>query len=242
MNRKFFAAGLLSVAVVASGFLSVQAFQKEPGFISVSKSITREISPNRAEITVKIETSDLNMKMAVEKNKLIANNVYTAVKNLLDTKNGDFIKTGEYSAQANYNYKDGKRIFDKYNVVNSVTIKLANTEKISKIIDTSISQGATTVDDIKFSSTDYEKDCNEMLATITAKAYYEAAVIANSAKSKVKGIKSLSTSCSPENSPHPFYRMMAAAPEAAMSNAVRSPIESGKLKLYANIDASFFVK
>ncbi|MBP7211610.1 SIMPL domain-containing protein [bacterium] len=230
----------LTVIALFSGIKGVQALQKEAGFISVSKSLSKEISPNQAEVTINVKTSDIDMKIAVNKNKQISNAVYSSVKNLLDVKNGDFVKTGEYSARQNYIYKDGKRIFEKNIVVNSIKVKTTDVSKISTIIDMSVQNGATSVDDVQFSTTNYENQCSEMLSDITAKAYAQANLIAHSAKSKVVGIKSISTSCSPEGNSRPYYRMMEMA-TLAKDNSVKTPIESGKVKLYANIDASFYV-
>lgn len=246
MSKKLSAIGIfIALAITISGFACANAtalekVEKDAGFISVSKSTTKELSPNQAELTVKIETSDTNLKSAVSKNKTIANNVYSSLKKMICTEKGDFIKTGNYSASPNYNYKDGKKTFDKYVVANTIKVKITNVENVSKIIDTAISQGATTVDDIQFFATDYEASCNQVLSDLTKKAYSQADLIAKAAGSKVSGIKSISTSCSPENNQRPVYRMMAAMNDMA-SGATSTPIESGKIKVFANVDATFYV-
>lgn len=211
----------------------------ETGFISVNFSTTKEITPNQAEITINVETSDKSLQQASEENKTISKLVYTSLKALLGPN--DYIKTSNYSARPQYIYtKDNKKILDKYIVSNSVTIKTKNTDLVSKLIDTAIAKGATNVENLLFSTSDYDNACNEALAELTKKSLTEANSIANSINSKIIGIKSINATCNSDSGPRPYYAMMA----KGMDNATASstPIESGKVKLFVNIDASFYVK
>ena len=68
----------------------------------------------------------------------------------------------------------------------------------------------------------------------------QATTIAKSINSEIIGTKSIASSCNPENNQRPYYAMMA---KSSMDNSTSStPIEGGKMKIYANIDASFYVK
>lgn len=218
---------------------AAETIEKETGYISVNFSTTKEISPNQAEITINIETSDKSLQKASEENKTIAKLVYSSLKSLLGPN--DYIKTSNYSARPQYIYnKDNKRVLDKYIVSNNVTVKTKNTDLVSKLIDTAIDKGATNVENLQFSASDYDSSCNEALAELTKKSYTEANAIASSINSKIVGIKSINATCNSDNGPRPYYAMMA----KGMDNAVASstPIESGKVKINVNIDASFYVK
>jgi len=87
---------------------------------------------------------------------------------------------------------------------------------------------------------DYDSACNQALAELTKKAYSQAFSIANSINSKIIGTKSISSTCNADNNQRPYYAMMAKSP--ADSNPLATQIESGKIKIYASIDASFYVK
>lgn len=231
---------LLVLCLIAFVALSTNAetIEKDKGYISVNESITRDISPNQAEISIGIVTSNKSLKQASEDNKLIANKVYSSLKPLLGMS--DYIKTSNYSAQPVYIYtKDNQRVLDKYSVSNTVTVKTKNIELVSKLIDTAISQGATNIDSLQFTATDYDSECNAALAEITKKAQKKANTVANSVNSQITGIKSINVSCNPDNGPRPYYAMMA---KSSLDGASATPIESGKIKIYANIDASFYVK
>lgn len=212
--------------------------EKDKGYISVSESATREVTPNQAEISVSIETSDISMQVASENNKKIANKVYSSLKSMLGTE--DYIKTSNYSARPQYIYtKDNKRVFDKYIVSNTVIVKTKKLDIVSKLIDTALSQGATNVENLNFSAVDYEDCYNDLLAELTKKAYNKANSIAKSINSQVTGVKSINVSCNTENNYRPMFGMSVCDSAKAASP---TPIESGKLKIYANIDASFYVK
>lgn len=229
--------------LVALFFVGISAnaevIDKEKGFISVSESATREIAPNQAEISIGIETSDISLQKATEDNKKLANNVYTSLKALIGAE--DSIKTSNYSARPQYIYtREQKRVLDKYIVSNTVVIKTKKIELVSKLIDTAVSQGATNVANLQFSATDYEDSYNDLLAELTKKAYSKANTVAKSINSQVTGIKSINVSCNSENNYRPMYGMQKASMED--SAGASTPIESGKLKIYANVDASFYVK
>lgn len=232
----------LIIALLAIGIVShstmADTVEKDKGYISVNQSITKEVSPNQAEITFSIETSDKSMKKASDDNKLIANKVYTSLKRLLGAL--DYVKTNDYSAKPLYIYtKDNKKILDKYIVSNSITVKTKKMEIISNLIDTAIAQGATNVSNLQFSTTDYDSTCNEVLAELTKKTYQQAGSIAKSINSQIVSIKSINATCNPDSNPKPFYSMMA---KGSMDSVSATPIESGKIKIYANIDSSFYVK
>lgn len=212
--------------------------EKDKGYISVSSSSSQEVSPNLAEISISIETSDKSLQKASDDNKKIANNVYSSLKSILCK--GDYIKTNNYSAYPQYIYtKENKKVLDKYIVKNSVVVKSKKTNAVSNIIDTAINQGATGVDSLQFSVVDFDSACNDILAELTKKTYAQANTVAKSINAQIAGIRSIDTTCNSENSSRPYYGMMATD---AMAKSSVTPIESGKIKIYANINASFYVK
>ena len=219
---------------------NTQTTDIEKGYISVNESEIKEIDPNQAEISIGIETYNLNVKKASEENKEIANNVYSAIKTILGKD--DYIKTGNYLIHPQYIYtKDNKRVLDKYIVSNTVSVKTKNINLVSKIIDTATQKGATKIDNLNFSAVDYEQNCDAIMAELTKKAYNKANAIAKSINHQISGVKSINVSCNIENNPRPYYGG-AMLMKATAENVESTPIESGKIKLYFNVDASFYVK
>lgn len=233
---------LSSILVLSLIIMGVSTYaetiEKEKGYISVNKSVIKEVPPNQVEITVGIETSDKELQKASDDNKVIANNVYNALKALLGPN--DYVKTGEYSAKTLYSYtKENKRVFDKYVVTNKVVVKTKNVQLVSKLVDTAVAKGATNISNLAFTTTDYEASCNEALSELTKKASAQATSVAGSIGAKIVGVKSIITSCNTDSSPRPYYAMVM---KDAVNEAASTPIESGKIQINASIDASFYVK
>lgn len=239
MKKVLISLVMLGLFILAGISTTAETIEKDKGYISVNKSTSREVSPNQAEISIGIETSDKSLQKASEENKRRANNVYASLKALLSTE--DYIKTCNYSARPQYIWtKDNQKIFDKYIVTNTVVIRTKKIELVSKLIDTAIAQGATNVENLQFLATDYDSSCNAVLAELTKTAYAQAISVAKSVNSQITGIKSISTSCNSESTPRPMYAM-------TMKNAMdtvgsATPIEGGKIRIFASVDASFYVK
>lgn len=228
---------LISVGLVGLSTMA-DTVEKDKGFISVNTSTTKEISPNQAEIAIGIETTDKSLQKASSDNKIIANKVYSSLKSLLGAE--DSIKTSDYSARPQYIYtKDNKKCLDSYIVSNVVTVKTKKLELVSKLVDTAITQGATNVNNLQFSTVDYDGACSDALAELAKKAHTQAYSVAKSINSQITGIKSINATCNPENNQRPIYPMMM---KATVDSGSATPIESGKIKIYANVDASFYVK
>lgn len=238
------AAGLATVSVNAATVVNTE----EKGYISVSSSANTELTPDVVEISIAVRTEDnKSLQKATAKNKEISDSVYTALKAMINAQNGDYVKTADFSATPLYTYSGNKRNFDKYQVSNNVIVHTKNIDKAGDIIDKAISLGATDVNNLTFSVSNYDKQCDELLGVATKKAKNRADIIAKSASSYVTGVKSLNISCSMNQNNVVQYRLMAknlsfgasadaAAPEAA------TPIQSGVIKIFANVNASFFVK
>lgn len=229
---------VLSVFMLVSLSTKAETIEKDKGYISVNESTTKEVSPNQAEISINIETSDKSLQKASDDNKAVANKVYSSLKALLGAD--DYIKTSDYSAKPQYIYtKENKKVLDKYVVSNTIVVRTKKIELVSKFIDTAIAQGATNIDNLQFLAVDYDCACNDTLAELTKKAYVKAYSVAKSVNSQIIGVKSINVTCNSDNSPRPYYGMMA---KSSMDSVSATPIESGKIKIYANVDASFYVK
>ncbi len=240
------AVGLIA-GITAATVNAAPANTEERGYISVDASANTELTPDVVEINIAVKTSDSkSLQKATQENKEISDKVYAALKTMINKEQGDYVKTADFSAVPVYNYSSNKKNFEKYEVSNSIIVHTKNVDKAGNIIDKAISLGATNVNDLNFSVSNYEAQCNDLLAIAAKKAKTRADSIAKASSTYVTGIKSLNNSCSTSNNQRIQYRLMAknmmydsaagsAAPEA-------TPIQSGVIKIYANINASYFVK
>lgn len=241
---------LISAAIVglALGCASVQAISEsiERGYISVNTSANAELAPDVAEISIAVKTYDnKSMQKATLQNKEISEQVIAALKSMIDTSKGDYIKTADFSATPIYSYSGNKRNFDKYQVSNSVVVHTKSIDKIGTMIDKAIALGATDVNSLNFSVSNYEAQCNDLLTLAAKKAATRANAVAKTVPTTLSGVRTMDVSCSTSNSSRPQYKMLMANramtmdAEAAGSSTT---IESGVVKVFANVSATYFVK
>lgn len=219
------------------------------GYVSVSYTAEKEVSPDTVEVSIFVKTDDKkSMQEAVRKNKEISDKVYSYLKSVITPANGDYVKTSNFSASPSYIYNNNKRTLDKYNVSNNVIVHTKSIDKISTIIDNSLSLGATDVDSLNFLLSEKDTQCADLLSKAAKQARKRADIVATSVGSSVVGIKNIDTTCSLNNSSrYPVYRnslMMAKAEsmDGATSETNSVNIEAGTIKIYSNVNASFYLK
>lgn len=246
MKKVLLAVTVLSLLAGAAS-LSTQAVtlaDSQRGYISVNASANTELTPDVAEISIAVQTFDSkSMQKATLQNKEISDKVYSALKSMIKPQDGDYVKTSDFNASPVYTYSGSKRSLEKYQVSNRVIVHTKSIDKIGSMIDKAISLGATNVEDLTFSVSKYDTQCNELLGIAIKKAQNQAASIAKYAGTSVSGIRTMDVSCN-ANNPRMPYRMMLSAKNAAgdMAESSSTVIEQGVVKIFANVNASFFVK
>lgn len=243
---------ILALMLLSGSFaltvVSAQAVTQtlDRGYISVSTTANTEVAPDVAEISFAIQTSDSkSMQKATQLNKEASDRVLSALSSMLNPKNGDYIKTSDYSAQPIYSYSGSKRVFDKYEVSNRVIVHTKSLEKIGEMIDKAIEAGATNVDNLNFSISTYDNQCNELLGIATKKAQTRASFLAKNLGTTIEGVRSFDVSCNANNYGNTRFYMaknMLADAVAEASSGVSTSISGGVIKINANVNASFFVK
>lgn len=251
MKKFLMAAAILTLSAgIAAGGINTASAEDTKGYVTVSTTANTDITPDVVEINISIKTEDTkSLQNATAENKEISDKVYNALKSMIDTNQGDYVKTSDYSAAPIYKYVSSRRVFDKYQVSNSVIVKTKKISKAGDMIDKAISLGATNVNDLNFSVSNYDLQCNDLIAVAAKKARTRADIMAKSVGSYVTGIKSMDASCSTNLRNTVPYRLMAknvafdsagGAPETAEISS--TPIQSGVIKIYANLNTGFFVK
>lgn len=241
---------VISAAIIglALGCASVQAVSEavERGYISVNTSANTELAPDVAEISIAIKTYDSkSMQKATLQNKEISEQVISTLKSMIDSSKGDYIKTADFSATPIYTYSGNKRNFDKYQVSNSVIVHTKSIDKIGSMIDKAISLGATDVNSLNFSVSNYEAQCNDLLTIAAKKASARANAVAKTVPTTIAGLRTMDVSCSTNNTSRPQYRMLMSNKAMSMDSeaaGASTTIESGVIKVFANVNATYFVK
>lgn len=242
------ASAALVGAIAVNSVTAAPAQVDERGYVSVNASANKELTPDTAEISISVVTTDnKSMQKATVQNKEISDKIYSAMKSMINPDDKDYVKTSNFRANPIYTYSGNRRNLDKYEVSNTIIIHTKSINKIGDMIDKAISLGATDVSNMSFSVSKYENECDALLGLATKKARTQADTLVKAAGSYITGVKSLNGTCNPNANARVMYNMMAksnmydsAEPEAAMGSS--TPIEVGVVKIYANVSASFFVK
>ncbi len=226
-------------------FSSAVFAEAERGFINANASINKELAPDTVEISIAVVTDDVkSMQLATQQNKELSEKLYDAMKLMINEVNGDYVKTSDFSAQPVYHYLNSKKTFEKYQVSNRIIVQTKSVDRAGEIIDKAIILGATNIDNLNFTLSSYEEYCDDLLIQAAQKSRVRAENLAKAAGSQIKGVKSLNGSCNTSGvNQRVMYNMAAKSEMMDSTPAVGSvPISSGSVKLYANVNASYFVK
>lgn len=254
--KKVIIAALFGAIVLSSSAVILPADaintpeQDKRGYVTVSYTAEKEVAPDTVEVSISVKTDDRkSMQIATQKNKEISDKIYAYLKGMITPANGDYIKTSNFSARPNYIYNSGKRTFDKYEVSNNIIVHTKSIDKISTMIDKSLTLGATDVDSLNFSLSEKDAQCADLLSNATKQARKRADIVAAAAGSSVAGIKTIDTSCSVNRYGSVNYarnslmmKSAGAAMDAAAPEAAPTQIEAGVIKIYSNINAAFYLK
>jgi len=218
---------------------AVTVVEKDMGFVSVNANATKEIVPDTASIRFTIETVSKDSKDVVNKNKELSTALITALKPLLELDKSDMIQTNSFVLRPNYTTdKSGKKNFVDYTARNIVFVKTKNIDKMAELIDVATKNNVTSVDDLNF----YVENQKQFEGQLAKEALSNAQIIADLTAStlgqKVTGIRAVRVNIYPQNSNTAVYRSV----KSAASSATTLPLEYGKIKIQAHVDAEFYVK
>lgn len=225
-----------------SGTYSIAKEDQKP-YISANATVTKEINPNYAEISISVETKSKEAEKASIENAEISQKVVNNIKSLIDNKKGDSIETINFNLSPQYIYKDGKSSVNGYVVSNTVKVKIRDVKSVSAIIDEALKSGANRISNLYFGYDEEGLLCNELYAKATKNAFSQAQSVAKALNTEVTGAKSINTSCYVEGQNNGYVRLYKSS-NMATNDAMgeSTPIETKTLKVKATIDGSFFIK
>ncbi len=244
---------LISLFCTAIFFVNVNAnaavnaeTKKDAGYISLNTSKNKEVDPNIAKVTFAVENTAENAIKASAENNEISNKIINALKTITNTQT-DVIKTNNFSIRPVYNTtSSGKRVIKNYTAVNSITVETKDINKVAKLIDTAIANGANRTDGLYYA---YENDtsiCKELYPALVKELRDQAFSLAQAAGSSLDGVKQINATCNTDSyaSNGRFFNAKSSgmAMDAAMPEAAPTVVEAGKVKIRVYVNADFYVK
>ena len=242
MIRKLIVSSFLLVLISVSLNQEVVAATKEVGKINASASEVAYVLPDTATISFTVETVDENSEKAVEVNNQKAQKLIVALKSLLGED--ETIKTSEYNLHPKYEYNQltKKSALIGYEVTNTLSVTLKDTQKVGKIINVAAKNEIDNVSGLSFSIQSTDAICKELTAKAALKARQQAQDVLTPLGKKVGDIASISYGCSTNMSYRPYRNFVMSKGAVAESTADSISVEQGKNRVEANVTIVFTIK
>lgn len=246
----FLIAGIIIVALVLAFNSKSRVVVGQNGMqkdsISVSGASTLTVEPNQAEVYVKIDTVEKTAQESKDKNSQTSSNVIKALKKE-GVKDKD-IETSQFFIYPKYEYNEvndnsirtSKQVLVGYEVTNVLKITTQDLDKVGKLIDIAVDNGANDIERISFDLTkEKEKEIKQQVMIAASDDAKEKA-IALATNLGVRLGKPISVSESSFNYvPYNIYSGNVLSAKAAASEIVINP---QKLDVSANINLVYEIK
>ncbi len=227
---------LLSVlmAATAAPLMAQQPAEKPDRVINVNSVGTVQREPEKAVITVAVESTAATAQAAAQANARKMDAVFAALRRvgIVPPK----VRTIAYELQPQYQQPSREnpnppqaRIIG-YRAINMVLVDVDTIARVGAVIDATVSSGANRITNLSFELRDVEAARLEALRIAVGKARAEAEVLATAAGQRLGPPLNISSSSHFEPRQ---YRMQAM--EAGIAAAPPTPIEAGMLTITANV-------
>ncbi len=226
---------LMLFSTVLNPALAIE--QNKQSIIKITAKSSESFDPDTAVIVLAVQTEGKKVPNALQENNKKMNKVLNALKKLIEDEQ-DSIKTSSFSIRPIKTWDKRLKIsiIAGYKVNNSIIVKTKKIDKIGKIIDISIENGANNVNNINFIIDNNDELYQQVLAKASRKAKADAKAIANALGVKIKGIKSVNVS-------QGYYRPMQYDTMAlAKSKESSTPIVPGNVDINANVTIEFIIE
>lgn len=228
---------LLAIALLVTG---VHAAENSDRVIITSGSSEVKVTPDRAQVTVSVQTENADVKVAQSEN---ANRMDAVVKAIKTVGIADAdIRTSGYSIYPVYDETPSLfgRNVKTYRVTNSVQVTIRDVTKTGEVIDAAVAAGANQVDSIMFMvSEELEQSLrNEVLGKAVRKARADADIVAAAAGVTITGVKEINVG---SYYPPVYYDNARSAGMDAKAVSAPTPVEPGQVTISAQISATYLI-
>jgi uncharacterized protein YggE len=228
----------LAVALLTSNLASSQTVSNERNTLQVSGKGVVTAKPDKANLTISVETTNQIASTAVSENAEKMNKVMEKLKSQIG-KN-DKISTTGYNLSPVYTYdeKTRKSELSGYRVSNSIIVESKNLNIVGKLIDSATQAGANRIDRLSFDTDKRDEYRKQALVKAVQDAKETAEIVAKAAGVTIVKIIQISPSY---EIPIPVYREFGlAAREAAPPPPTQ--IEPGELTVSASVNMVFEIQ
>ena len=206
-----------------------------PRTITVTGEAEMTMSPDRAMVTIGVETWGKNIMSIKTDNGKRVKAILDAVKGLgIPAKD---IMTRDLSIQPEYTWKDDRREFIRYRMRNVVVITVNDLAKVEDVVNAGVNESSNVLEGVTFSTKDAGRIQDSLQIQAARNARAKAVALADAVGAKVGDAITITESQTYE--PRPVYAMRAMA---MADQAPSTPVESGQLTLKSTINIVFELK
>lgn len=196
---------------------------------------TVEVTPDRAMITVAVETREKTAAGAGALNARIQTAVLDTLKKLGIA--GAQLRTSGVQINPEYQYPpNGRPVLIGFRAANSIRVEIRSLALVGGVIDGALSKGATRVDGLSFFASDTEVATREGYKKAVTRARLDAEAIALAAGGRIIGVREIVVTPGFQ-APEPPVVAMAMA--RGIEADAPTPIEAGTSKVTVSIEAKF---
>jgi|WetSurSiteA1Bulk_404760.scaffolds.fasta_scaffold54071_1 uncharacterized protein YggE len=233
---------LLTAAVLIftlAGCLTVQA-NPTPQLrtINVNGDGTVSVTPDLAYVNIGVTTQGDTVTEALDKNTAAAQGIRDSLKKLgVEDKD---IQTSGFNINPSQDYgPDGTVTRSYFTANNSVYVTVRDLSKLGVILDSTVRNGANTINSISFDVTDKEKALSEARAKAMASAQTQAEEAAKAAGATLGPVQFINVYSN--SSPAPMYYDGKGGGAANMAS-MPVPIASGQMSVSASANVTYELK
>lgn len=200
--------------------------------ISVSAQGEIRVTPDRATLSVTVETRRPLAAQASQENARIQHAVFDTLKSLGVA--ADHISTTDYTVmpEQRWDQRQQRSEVTGYVVRNTIRIRVLRLDQLGSIIDASLKKGSNVVTSLDLFAANTDQARRQALAEAVEKARADADVIAKAAGGSIAGLLEIVSEEYRTSPPVPMQRMAMAKAEAG---SVETPIGAGSQLLQARV-------
>lgn len=157
--------------------------------ITVNQKHTSYVTPDKASVTIGIETRKKSADEAQKENSRAVDGVIQALKEKKIAEKS--IQTSNYYITAEYDYSGSTAKLTGYLVSTSLTVNDIDADKAGAILSTAVKAGANRVDGISFFSSAYDDEYKNALKEAVKESKEKAEAIAEASGKTLAGVYSV---------------------------------------------------
>ena len=229
---------ILVALVVIVGLVLYFNSVKERTTLNVSGTSTIEAVADEVSVYVGIETLKDTAEESKNENSEISEKVLSALEYAGIDK--DEIETSSYNIYPDYDWSSGSQKLKGYRTSNILKIKTKDFDKVGRVVDVSIDNGATTIQSINFElSEDKQNELKqEAISKASEDARVKAEATAQGLNAKLGKVKQVTIS-DYNYYPYPYFMADSTVGIAEARKAASVEISPTKLEVTANVNVVF---